>query len=170
MFSSKYDCWATPWEFFRKLNDKWNFNIDVCAGRENTKCPIWFDEEKNSLLVDWHEMGVTHLMKSPICYMNPPYGRQIGNWIKKAYDESMKGCTVVCLLPARTDTKWFHDYCIQGDIEFIKGRLAFGTEDYWKWVWEQEYINGQKNSLYQKYGKKNPAPFPSMIVTFKPGN
>ena len=74
--------------------------------------------------------------------MNPPYGREIGRFIKKAYEETLNGCkSVVCLLPSRTDTKWFHEYCMKGKIEFIKGRLKFG-------------------------GSKNNAPFPSMIVIF----
>ena len=75
--------------------------------------------------------------------MNPPYGREIGKWIKKAYESSLNGATVVCLLPSRTDTKWFHDYIYnKAEIEFIKGRLKFGNS-------------------------KNSAPFPSMIVVFK---
>lgn len=98
--------------------------------------------------------------------MNPPYGREIGLFIKKAYEESLKGSHVVCLLPARTDTKWFHDYCLKGKVEFIRGRLQFGTDEYWQWLWDQEYIDGKKNSLYKKYGKKNSAPFPSMLVIF----
>lgn len=73
--------------------------------------------------------------------MNPPYGKEIGKWVKKAYEESLKGTKVVCLLPARTDTKWFHEYCLKGKIEFIKGRLKFGKS-------------------------KNSAPFPSMVVVF----
>jgi site-specific DNA-methyltransferase (adenine-specific) len=74
--------------------------------------------------------------------MNPPYGREIAKWVKKAWEESEKGCKVVCLLPARTDTKWFHDYCYQyGRITFIKGRIKFSNH-------------------------KHNAPFPSMIVIF----
>ena len=75
-------------------------------------------------------------------WLNPPYGRTIGAWVKKAYEESQKpGTFVVCLLPARTDTAWFHDYCKKGYIQFIRGRLKFGNS-------------------------KNSAPFPSMIVFF----
>jgi hypothetical protein len=75
--------------------------------------------------------------------MNPPYGREIGKWIKKAYEESLNGCTVVCLLPSRTDTRWFWDYILgKAEIRFIKGRLKFG-------------------------GHKNAAPFPSMIVIYR---
>ena len=74
--------------------------------------------------------------------MNPPYGRTIKQWMKKAYESSLAGATVVCLVPARTDTNWWHDYAMKGDIEFIKGRLKFG-------------------------GSKNSAPFPSAVVVFK---
>ena len=75
-------------------------------------------------------------------WLNPPYGRTIGAWIRKAYEEAQKPDTiVVMLLPARTDTAWFHDYCVKGEVEFLRGRLKFG-------------------------GSKNSAPFPSMIVVF----
>jgi len=132
MFSSAKCEWPTPQDLFDKLNEWYEFNLDVCALPENTKCKDYFTPEIDGLKQDW----------KGVCWMNPPYGREIGKWIKKAYDESRKGCTVVCLLPARTDTRWFHDYCVKGEIEFIKGRLKFG-------------------------GCKNNAPFPNMIVVFK---
>jgi hypothetical protein len=75
--------------------------------------------------------------------MNPPYGRQIGKWVEKAYQAALAGNTVVCLLPARTDTKWFHEFCSKGEIRFLSGRLKFG-------------------------GSRNSAPFPSAIVVFRP--
>ena len=75
--------------------------------------------------------------------MNPPYGREISKWVRKAYETALQGATVVCLLPARTDTAWWHDYCMRGDITFIRGRLKFG-------------------------GCANPAPFPSAVVAFCP--
>jgi phage N-6-adenine-methyltransferase len=131
-FSSKTDLWETPQDFFDKYNKIWNFSLDVCASKENKKCDIYFTKEDDGLSQEW--VGV--------CWMNPPYGRGIANWIEKAYKSSLNGATVVCLLPARTDTRWFHDYCVKGDIEFIKGRLKFG-------------------------GFKNSAPFPSMVVVFK---
>ena len=132
MFSSAKCEWSTPQDLFDKINEWYEFNLDVCALPENTKCKDYFTPEIDGLKQDW----------KGVCWMNPPYGREIGKWIKKAYDESRKGCTVVCLLPARTDTRWFHDYCVKGEIEFIKGRLKFG-------------------------GCKNNAPFPNMIVVFK---
>jgi phage N-6-adenine-methyltransferase len=131
-FSSKTDLWATPQEFFNKYNDFYNFNLDVCANNENAKCKNYFTKDQNGLIQEW--VGV--------CWMNPPYGRTIKDWVKKAYESSLKGATVVCLLPARTDTKWWHEYCIKGQIEFIKGRLKFGNS-------------------------KNSAPFPSAVVIFK---
>ena len=75
-----------------------------------------------------------------IVWCNPPYGREIGRWVQKGYEEA-ENAVVVMLLPARTDTRWFHDYCMKGKITFLRGRLKFG-------------------------GSKNAAPFPSMVVEF----
>lgn len=133
MFSSKTDMWATPQEFFDKYAKQYRFTTDVCAIPENAKCHRFFSPEDNGLLQEW----------DGVCWMNPPYGRGIGEWVKKAYESSFKGATVVCLLPARTDTIWWHDYCLKGEVEFIKGRIKFG-------------------------GCKNNAPFPSAVVVFRP--
>lgn len=130
-FSSKTDLWSTPEDFFKKYDDKYKFELDVCATDDNAKCARYFTEEIDGLSQDWEG----------ICWMNPPYGRTIKQWMKKAYESSLNGATVVCLVPARTDTKWWHDYAMKGDIEFIKGRLKFG-------------------------GSKNSAPFPSAVVVF----
>jgi len=132
-FMSTTDQWATPQYFFDKYNFIYNFTLDVCADHTNNKCSEYFTKEMDGLKQSW---------KGHTCWMNPPYGREIGKWVKKAYEESLEGTTVVCLLPSRTDTKWFHDYCVKGSIEFIKGRLKFGNS-------------------------KNSAPFPSMVVIFK---
>ncbi len=136
-FSSQTDMWETPQNLFDELNAKHHFTLDVCATAENAKCHHYFSPEVDGLSKDW---------KDNICWMNPPYGREIGKWVKKAWESSHidwqhKGATVVCLLPARTDTAWWHDYCIKGEITFIRGRLKFG-------------------------GHKNSAPFPSAIVIF----
>ena len=131
-FSSKTDLWSTPQDFFNLLNSEFNFETDVCASHENAKCIKYFTAEQDGLKQDW----------TGVCWMNPPYGRVIGNWVKKAYDSAKNGATVVCLLPARTDTKWWHDYCMKGKIRFIRGRLKFG-------------------------GNKNSAPFPSALVIFE---
>ena len=131
-FSSKTDLWYTPQDFFKKYDDVYKFETDVCATDDNTKCAKYYTEEMDGLLQEWRG----------VCWMNPPYGRTIGKWMKKAYESSLSGATVVCLVPARTDTNWWHDYAMKGDIEFIKGRLKFG-------------------------GSKNSAPFPSAVVVFK---
>lgn len=131
MFSSKTDLWSTPQDFFDKLNEKYKFTLDVCSDGKNNKCDKYYTEEVDGLSQEW----------TGVCWMNPPYGREISKWMKKAYESSLSGATVVCLVPARTDTAWWHDYAMKGDIEFIRGRLKFG-------------------------GNKNPAPFPSAVVVF----
>jgi phage N-6-adenine-methyltransferase len=130
-FSSKTDLWATPKEFFDKYNAVYKFTLDVCANADNAKCLKFFSIEDNGLEQEW----------SGTCWMNPPYGREIIHWMKKAYESSLSGATVVCLVPARTDTKWWHEYAMKGDIEFIRGRLKFGDS-------------------------QNSAPFPSAVVVF----
>jgi len=133
-FSSATDEWATPQDFFDKLMATYRFTLDVCATAENAKCADFYTKEDNGLTKDW----------SGRCWMNPPYGRDIKYWVKKAYESAQyHGALVVCLLPARTDTAWWHDYVLPyGEVTFIRGRLKFG-------------------------GAKNSAPFPSAIVVFK---
>lgn len=132
-FSSQTSEWETPQDLFDRLNEVYNFELDVCATSQNAKCAKYFTKEIDGLKQEW----------KGICWMNPPYGREIGKWVKKAYESSIKGTTVVCLIPSRTDTKWWHDYVLPyGKIEFLRGRLKFG-------------------------GCKNSAPFPSAIVVFK---
>lgn len=133
-FSSKTDEWPTPQDFFDKLDAEFHFELDVCATPENAKCDRYFTKRENGLLQKWEG----------VCWMNPPYGREIGQWVKKAYESALEGATVVCLLPARTDTGWWHDYCMKGEIRFVRGRLKFG--------------NASEN-----------APFPSAVVVFRPG-
>ena len=135
MFSSKTDLWSTPNDFFDKLNDEFRFTLDPCSTHENAKCYKHFTEEENGLLQDWG---------NEVVFCNPPYGRQIKDWVKKSYEESQKGnTTVVMLIPARTDTIYFHEYIYhKAEIRFIKGRLRFGNA-------------------------KNSAPFPSMVVIFE---
>ena len=136
MFSSKTDLWETPQDFFDKLNARFQFETDVCALPENAKCKRFFTPEMDGLKQEW----------TGVCWMNPPYGRQIGKWVQKAYESARDNlATVICLLPARTDTRWFHDYILpHAEVQFIKGRIKFG-------------------------GAKENAPFPNMLVTFYPG-
>jgi phage N-6-adenine methyltransferase len=131
-FSSKTDLWATPQVFFDELDNEFHFETDVCALPENAKCKRYFTPQQDGLSQEW----------DGVCWMNPPYGRDISKWMKKAYESSLHGATVVCLVPSRTDTKWFHDFAMKGEIRFVKGRLKFG-------------------------GCKNSAPFPSAVVVFR---
>lgn len=141
MFSSASDEWETPPELFAKLDAEFHFNLDVAASDANTKCKFYFTN--NGLDMPW----------DGVCWMNPPYGSKVGKWMAKAWLESAGGgATVVCLVPARTDTKWWHDYVIGKDAEvrFLKGRVKFlkpgaGPND-----------------------KRQSAPFPSAIVIYRP--
>ena len=133
-FSSATDQWATPIDVFNKINSIFDFETDVCADAQNAKCANFYTEAMNGLEQEW----------TGRCWMNPPYGRAIGRWVEKAYESCIKnGATVVCLLPARVDTRWWQDYCAKGEMFFIKGRLKFGDAE-------------------------NSAPFPSAIVVFRP--
>lgn len=116
MFSSATGLWETPQDFFDKLSEEFNFETDVCALPKNAKCERYFMPAMNGLQQKWEGR----------CWMNPPYGREIGIWVQKAYVSSQNGATVVCLLPSRTDTKWWHEYCMKGEIRLVKGRLKFG--------------------------------------------
>lgn len=130
-FSSQTDNWATPQDFFDKLNAEFHFTLDPCADASNAKCPKFYTKEDDGLIKSWD---------NEIVFCNPPYGREISKWVKKASEA--RGGQVVMLIPARTDTKYFHEYIYnKAEIRFIKGRLKFG-------------------------GHQNSAPFPSMIVIF----
>lgn len=132
LFSSNDMTWETPIDLFNKLNAEFNFNLDVCALPQTAKCSNYFTPDIDGLKQDWNG----------VCWMNPPYGRELGVWIEKAYNESLKNAIVVCLIPARTDTKYWQNFCMKAsEIRFIKGRLKFGNS-------------------------KNSAPFPSAIVIF----
>jgi len=134
MFSSKSPEWETPQSLFDRLDERWNFTLDPCCTEETAKCKTYFTEADDGLAQDWQGHRV---------FMNPPYGRGMHVWLEKAYKEGLKKDTmVVCLVPSRTDTRWFHDYCMKAQsIKFVKGRLKFGKAT-------------------------AGAPFPSMIVIF----
>lgn len=135
MYSSKTDQWATPDDFFKELDQEFHFNLDPCADEQNHKCEKYFTKEDNGLSKDWGGYRV---------FCNPPYGRAIRDWVEKAYREGTKDNTiVVMLIPARTDTRYFHDFIQhRSEIRFVKGRLKFGNS-------------------------KQAAPFPSMVVIFR---
>ena len=145
LFTSNSSEWETPQWLFDKYNKEYNFTLDVCATKENTKCKKYFTKKENGLLQDWGKHT---------CWMNPPYGREIGKWVEKAYKSSLNGSTVVCLVPSRTNTRWWHDFIMRGEIIFLKGRLKM--------------IN-RMHKDYRKNGdfKISSAPFPSAIVVFK---
>ncbi len=134
MFSSATDLWSTPKYFFDELDNEFNFTLDVCANSDNAKCSKYFDKEMNGLEKDW----------TGNVWCNPPYGREIVNWVKKASEEIEKDyCNkIVMLVPSRTDTNWWHQYVINEKVRFIKGRLKFG-------------------------GHSNSAPFPSAVIIYE---
>lgn len=134
MFSSETDLWSTPQDFYDELDKEFHFTLDPCATPENAKCKKYYTTKEDGLKQDWSKEAV---------FCNPPYGKAIKDWVKKCYEESLKPNTkVVMLIPARTDTQYFHDYIYhKAEIRFIKGRLKFGES-------------------------KNSAPFPSMVVVF----
>jgi phage N-6-adenine-methyltransferase len=137
MFSSKDSKWETPQDLFDLLDGIFDFDIDVCASADNAKCSNYITEKSDSLTMDW----VDDDSDDTICWMNPPYGRGIGPWVEKAYRETTSTGTVVCLVPSRTDTKWFQHMWEADALIFIKGRLKFGSAE-------------------------NCAPFPSVIGIF----
>lgn len=138
-FKSNDQTWETPIDFFNELDKEFGFTLDPCCTKETAKCSKYFTEKEDGLIQDWSD---------EIVFMNPPYGREIKNWIKKAHDEFLRGATVVALIPSRTDTKYWHTYIFplyyenKIQIRFLKGRLKFG------------------NAV-------NSAPFPSALVIFK---
>ena len=136
LFSSESCEWETPQWLFDALNMEFGFTLDPCSTHENRKCEQHFTREEDGLSQDWGDNVV---------FVNPPYGREIGHWIRKSYESAQAGAVVVCLIPARTDTKWWHKYCMKGEIRLLKGRLRF--------------VGGQHS-----------APFPSAIIVFRPPN
>lgn len=149
--SSVTDQWSTPQSYFNSLTSEFSFTLDVCALASSAKAPIWYGPDhqdptkRDGLVQDW-----TADAAGGVVWMNPPYGRNgISDFMHKAMAESDRGATVVCLVPARTDTAWFQDTALarqaagRAEIRFIRGRLKFGNS-------------------------KNPAPFPNCLVVFRP--
>lgn len=131
--SSRSDDWPTDPKVFRRLDAEFGFTLDPCASAENAKCARYFTRQDDGLEQDWPGR----------VFCNPPYGRTIGEWVRKAWEASQSSADlVVLLLPARTDTRWWHEYVVRGEVRFVKGRLRFGD-------------------------LKAPAPFPSVVVVFR---
>jgi len=134
MFSSKRQDWTTPQYIFDELNKEFSFTLDAASSDKNTKCDRHFTEEQNGLEQSW---------KGERVFINPPFGRGLWRWYQKAYQETRDSAEIVVMLvPARTDTSYWHDYAMKGEIRFIRGRLTFGDS-------------------------KISAPFPSAIVIFR---
>jgi phage N-6-adenine-methyltransferase len=135
LFSSATEEWSTPDDFYQELHKEFQFELDPAATKENAKCPRYFTKETNGLAQEWAPLRT---------FCNPPYGRGVtGKWVEKAHQEWLRSATVVLLLPARTDTKWFHDFILgKAEVRFVRGRLKFGDSP-------------------------NSAPFPSMVVVYR---
>jgi site-specific DNA-methyltransferase (adenine-specific) len=138
-FSSKSNEWETPDNFYNKLDLRFRFTLDAASTEENKKCEKYFTFQDNALEQDW---------SGNVVFLNPPYGRGIKEWVEKAYKEGKKeNTTVVVLIPARTDTQYFHKFCMRAkEVHFVKGRLKF-------------------RNVFESI-ENVPAPFPSMVVVF----
>lgn len=121
--------WETPPELFASLHAEFGFTLDAAASADNAKCAEWLDD------------GLAQIWTGTV-WLNPPYGRAVGAWIRKAFEEAQRGATVVCLVPARTDAAWWHDYAMKGEVRFIRGRVKF-------------------------VGARYNAPFPCAVVIFR---
>lgn len=140
LMSSNSNEWATPQYLFDELDNEFHFTLDPCSTEKNHKCSKYYTKEDNGLIQDWNNETV---------FVNPPYGKDIKHWVKKCYEEHKKhNITIVMLIPARTDTTYFHEYIYKkcNEIRFLKGRVKFIDE------------NGNVQSS---------APFPSMVVVYK---
>lgn len=138
IYSSRTEHWGTPPNLFAALNAIYNFQLDAAASDQNALCPHYFTPKQNALLQDWSTYGRV--------WLNPPYGRTIGQWMEKTYEQSRKGCIIVALVPARTDTRWWHEFVVdKAGITFLKGRLKY-----------VDHVGNQTGS----------APFPSAILTY----
>lgn len=126
--------WATPQAIFDRFDAEYGFTLDAAASPHNAKCARYFTRDDDALAQDWGTETV---------WLNPPYGRDIARWVAKAWDASRQGATVACLVPARTDAAWWHDYAMRGEITFLRGRIRF-------------------------VGAPFNAPFPSALVVFRP--
>ena len=148
MASNKSDEWETPQDLFDKLNAEFHFTLDPCCREYNHKCKKYYTITDDGLSKDW---------SGEVVFCNPPYGRTIGKWVEKCFNEyNTNGVTIVLLIPSRTDTVWFHKYILHkaSEIRFLQGRLRFVNRTFPSWRADGQF-------------KVSPAPFPSMIVVYK---
>ena len=127
------DVWSTPQWLYDALHKEFGFTLDPCSNANNAKCERFYTIQENGLLRSWGTETV---------FMNPPYS-EVDTWMRRAYGAALEGATVVCLIPARTDTSWWHDYAMKGEVRLLRGRLKFGEAE-------------------------NSAPFPSAVIVFRP--
>ena len=132
-YQSKEHTWETPDDIFQELDEEFHFTLDPCADHDNAKCKKYYTLQDNGLAKDWH---------GEVVFCNPPYGNQIQKWVKKCYWEAKKGAVCVMLIPSRTDTKWWHEFVMSGEVRFVRGRIKFK-------------------------GAKASAPFTSSIIIFR---
>lgn len=140
LLSSKNMCWCTPQDFFDKLNEEFGFVLDAAATDKTAKCGLYYTPETDGLSQSWDRGGAV--------FCNPPYGREIGKWVQKAHEEAIAGggYPIALLIPARTDTSYFHDHIYgKAEIRFVRGRLRFTDEE---------------------GNAADPAPFPSTVVIY----
>ena len=143
LFGAANDNWATPREVFEPLNAEFCFTLDPCCRPHTAKCAKFYTPDEDGLSQDWSQ---------DVVFMNPPYGRLIGKWMKKAFEEAQAGAIIVCLVPARTDTRWWHQYCMKSsEIRFFNRRIGF--------------LAANDNAVL---GSKANATFPSAVVVFRP--
>jgi phage N-6-adenine-methyltransferase len=133
------DVWATPQWLYDALHKEFGFTLDPCSDGDNAKCKKFYTQNENGLLRDWTGETV---------FMNPPYS-DVGAWMRKAFGAAQEGATVVCLVPARTDAGWWHDYAMKGEVRFLRGRIRFGDDE-------------------KRFGGSGSAPFPSAVIVFRP--
>ena len=145
-FLSQKEEWGTPPAFFQGLDAEFGFTLDVCAHPATAKCARFFTRADDGLRQDWGQ---------EICWMNPPYGRLLPQWMEKAVTSWQAGATVVALVPARTCTQWWHQSATQGEIRFLQGRLRFDELH-------------ERDGLWVAVPAKETAPFPSAVVIYRP--
>lgn len=161
MFSSKNQAWATRWDDFNKWNDRFNFTLDVCAGFGDQKCDKFYTPDDDGLQQDW-------TLNNNVFWCNPPYGAEQKKWVNHGFNQKASG---VFLLPSRTDTILFHDTIVKGqksgycDIEFLRGRLTFGSDAYWDWVWSVVCFDEDGNGLTNEECRQKGFDDNSMMLT-----
>lgn len=156
LLSSERMDWETPADLFAALDQRFRFGLDVCALPSNTKCARFFSPADDGLAQEWRGA----------CWMNPPYGRKLPAWMRKARASALEGATVVCLVPARTDTRWWQD--------LVTTALGDFEGSYWQPASATLVIVGSRGTVEIRFlrgrvkfgGARNGAPFPSAIVAY----